>query len=117
MWQVIPYSLLQSILLSLGQVLLKFAIIKMGDFCWSWHFFNNLITNWWLHGCGLCYGIASLLWMYILKHFPFSVAYPMISLCYIFGMISAVVFFHEDVPILRWIGVLLIIGGCYLIVK
>lgn len=117
MWQIIPYSLLQCCLLSLGQVMLKFAIMKMGDFSWSWEFFRNLLTNWWFMGCGICYGAASLLWIYILKHYPFSIAYPMISLCYVFGMFSAIIFFHEEVPLTRWIGVLLIMGGCCLIAK
>ncbi len=32
-------------------------------------------------------------------------------------MIAAIVFFHEDVDMVKWIGVLLIMAGCYLIAK
>ncbi len=117
MWHIIPLALIQSILLSMGQVLLKFALNKMGRFEWEWHFFGKLLTNWWLLGCGVCYGFATILWLYILKKFPFSIAYPMISLSYVFGMLAAIVFFHEQVSITRWMGVLLIIGGCFLIAK
>jgi undecaprenyl phosphate-alpha-L-ara4N flippase subunit ArnE len=44
-------------------------------------------------------------------------AYPMVSLSYVFGMLAAIIFFHEDVSVTRWIGVLLIMGGCVLIAK
>jgi len=44
-------------------------------------------------------------------------AYPMISLSYIFGMFAAIFIFHEQVPLIRWLGVLLIIAGCVLIAK
>jgi len=110
-------SIVQCLLLSGGQVLLKFALERMGQFAWTWQFFARNLTNWWLLGCGLCYLAATLLWMYILKHFPFSMAYPMISLSYVFGMLAAIFVFHEQVPLTRWVGVALIMGGCILIAK
>lgn len=117
MWQIIPLALAQSLLLSLGQVLLKFALNKIDKFEWTWFFFEKLLTNWWLLACGICYGLATILWLYILKKFPFSMAYPMISLSYVFGMFAAIIFFHEQISITRWMGVLLIMGGCFLIAK
>lgn len=98
-------------------MLLKFALVNMGKFGWNREFWFGLLTNWWFLACGICYGIASLLWMYILKNFPFSMAYPMISLSYIFGMFAAILFFHEQVSLSRWLGVLLIVLGCGLILK
>jgi len=44
-------------------------------------------------------------------------AYPMISLSYVFGMCAAILFFHEEVPLIRWAGVALIMLGCVLIAK
>lgn len=117
MIRLIILSLLQCLLLSGGQVLLKFALMKTGDFAWTKAFWGSLFTNWQFAACGLCYAAGSLLWMYILKYFPFSMAYPMISLSYIFGMFAAMIFFGEQIPLLRWAGVLLIIGGCILVAK
>ena len=68
-------------------------------------------------GCGICYAAGTLLWMYILKKFPFSMAYPMISLSYVFGMLAAIFIFHESIPATRWIGVFLIMSGCVLIAR
>jgi drug/metabolite transporter (DMT)-like permease len=67
--------------------------------------------------CGICFAAASLLWMYIVKHFPLSMSYPMVSLSYVFGMIGAIAFFHETVDIYKWIGVVLIMTGCFLIAR
>ena len=53
--------------------------------------------------------------MYIVKTFPFSVAYPMVSMSFVIGMIAAVVFFHEQVSWTKWVGVLLIVAGCLFI--
>jgi undecaprenyl phosphate-alpha-L-ara4N flippase subunit ArnE len=44
-------------------------------------------------------------------------AYPMISLSYVMGMLAAIIFFHEQISLTRWIGVFLILGGCVLIAK
>jgi undecaprenyl phosphate-alpha-L-ara4N flippase subunit ArnE len=110
-------SIVQCLLLAGGQVLLKFAMTQMGVFSWSLNFFTRQLTNWWFLGCGICYALATMLWMYIIKTFPFSMAYPMISLSYVFGMFAAIFVFHEQVPVTRWLGVLLIMGGCFLIAK
>lgn len=100
-----------------GQVFLKFALTRMPSFGWTRDFWLGLLVNWQFAASGLLFGSASLLWMYIVKHFPFSSAYPMISLSYVFGMISAIVFFHEEVSLIKWFGVAFIIIGCLLIAR
>ena len=115
--KLLPLSLLQCVLLSGGQVLMKFGLTKAGDFSWSWSYFYRLLFNWQFICCGICYGVGSVLWMYIIKKFPFSMAYPMISLSYVMGMIAAIIFFHEQVSLIRWVGVFLILTGCVLIAK
>jgi len=115
--KLLPISLLQCMLLSGGQVLMKYGLTKAGDFSLSWQYFQRLLINWQFICCGICYGIGSVLWMYIIKHFPFSMAYPMVSLSYVMGMFAAIIFFHEQIPVERWIGVLLIMAGCVLIAK
>ena len=115
--RLIPIALLQSLLLALGQVLLKFGLNNMKPFSWSEAFWKSVFINWQFALCGICFAAASLLWMYIVKHFPLSMAYPMVSLSYVFGMIGAIVFFHESVDIYKWVGVFLIMTGCILIAR
>lgn len=117
MWKILPLAILQSALLCGGQVFLKFALMRMQPFAWTWEWWRALLVNWPFALCGLCFGAASLLWMYIVKVFPFSQAYPMVSLSYVFGMIAAIVFFHEEVSVTKWVGVACIMIGCILIAK
>ena len=116
-YRLLLISVIQCLLLCGGQVLLKFALKVMGNFSWNMSFFVSQLTNWWWLGCGLCYGAATVLWMYIIKNFPFSMAYPMISMSYVFGMLAAMFIFHETIPLTRWIGVALIMLGCILVAK
>ncbi|HBZ34442.1 MAG TPA: hypothetical protein DEO38_05005 [Bacteroidales bacterium] len=117
MIRLITITLTQSILLCAAQVLLKHALLIMGHVTASWTFVRSLLTNWWLLASGITFTLASLLWMYLLKNYPFSIAYPLSSLTYVFGMLCATVIFHENVRVAQWIGVLLIISGCALIAK
>ena len=96
---------------------MKLALAHMKPFEWSWAFWGCLLTNWQLALCGILFLGASLLWMFMLKTFPLSVAYPLGSLSYVFGILAAILIFHEDVSMAKWIGVGLIMAGCGLIVK
>ena len=85
---LILLSVIQAICLSAGQVLLKIAMQAQPAFSWTWDYFSRTLTNWWLLACGLTFTGAGLLWMYILRHYPFSQAYPLSSLAYVFGINS-----------------------------
>lgn len=117
MWRLLGLSLMQSIMLSLGQLTLKVALGNMLPFSWSMRFWGHLLTNWWFLLCGIMFGGASLLWMYILKHWPLSMAYPMVSMSYVIAMVMAVLFLHESIAWNRWLGVALIMLGCMLVAK
>ncbi len=114
---LIILAIIQSMLLAGGQVLLKFGLARMLPFSMSLEFWKSVFVNWQFAACGLCYGAGSILWFYIVKNYPFSMAYPMVSLSYVFGMVAAIVFFHEPVEWTKWVGVLLIMAGCYFIAK
>ena len=117
MLKIIPYALLQSILLVSTQVLLKIALARMLPVGWNMAFVKSVLVNLPFALCGICFAASALLWTYMLKTFPFSVAYPMISLSYVLGMVAAMVIFHESVSMTKWAGVALIIAGCCLIAK
>jgi drug/metabolite transporter (DMT)-like permease len=89
----------------------------MLPFSMSLEFWKSVFVNWQFAACGICYGAGSVLWFYIVKNYPFSMAYPLVSLSYVFGMIAAIIFFNETVDLMKWIGVLLIMLGCYFIAR
>lgn len=117
MWRLIVLSLLQSLLLIGSQVFLKFAMREFDHFAWTWHFFRSQLANWQLALSGVCIAGATVLWMHIIKHYPFSQAYPLISISYVWGLLAAIYIFHEEVPAVRFVGVALIIAGVVCIVQ
>ena len=117
MLKLLAYTTVQSLFLASGQVFLKLALMKMDKFSFSWKFFKEAAQNWPLAVCGGSMLLATLLWLYILKHYEFSVAYPLTSISYIIGMAAAIFVFHEAIPLTRWIGVVLIMIGVFLVIK
>lgn len=117
MVRLILLVIAQTLFLSGGQVLLKKAVVQLPSFSWSWSYIKALACDWWLLACGVSFGIATMLWMYILRHFPFSQAYPMTSIAYIFGVVAAILVFGETVSVGRWVGVALIILGCLFVLR
>ncbi|MNC19537.1 putative 4-amino-4-deoxy-L-arabinose-phosphoundecaprenol flippase subunit ArnE [compost metagenome] len=65
----------------------------------------------WLALSVLLLGCAMLLWLLVLQRIPVSVAYPMLSLNFIFITFAARFIWHEPVSLRHWLGVVLIIAG------
>ena len=117
MWIMLFLVFLQTIFLAGAQVFLKLAMVKMPPFAFTFEYFKCMFTNWWFFACGLSFGTATVLWLYILKHYPFSQVYPLTAMGYVLGMIAAIFVFGEHIPIARWIGVVLIVLGCVLMTR
>jgi len=107
----------QSVLLVAAQTFLKISVQLFGTFSWTWNYFKTVFTTWQFASSGVCALAAMLTWIYVLKHYEFSIAYPLLSISYIIGLLSACFFLHEAVPISRWIGVVIIMVGVYFVVK
>jgi len=63
------------------------------------------------------YLVAVLIWFVVLSTAELSFAYPLISLAYIITALLAVVFFKENVSLIRWAGILLILGGVFFVTR
>lgn len=61
------------------------------------------------------YGVGALLWILVLKRFPLSVAYPVLSITYIFVMIAAALFFQEQITIQKVAGAVIIMIGIFVL--
>lgn len=117
MIKLLGLSVLQSLLLMLSQVFLKLAVTKFGSFQFKLAYFKTVFSDLHLAASGLSVLGAMSLWVYILRNYPFSIAYPLGSISYIFGIIAAILVFQEHVPVVRWIGVCIIIVGIYFVTK
>ena len=107
----------QSSLLTASQVFLKIALNSFGKFQWSLAFFKNVFTNLPFALCGISIATSTIIWMYVLKKYEFSLAYPLISISYVFAMLAAYFIFHEPIVWTRWLGVAIIIIGVILVVQ
>ncbi len=82
--------------------------------------FNNLfefaftaLSSWLIWAGILIYIINFVLWLIILYRIDLSIAVPVGSTVYIFVPILAIIFLHEHVNPLRWVGIALIILGIH----
>ncbi|MDD4848639.1 MAG: hypothetical protein PHR53_07755 [Bacteroidales bacterium] len=117
MLKLISLVIGQSILLVAAQTLLKISVELFGKFSWTWTFFKTALTTWQFAASGICALTSVFTWMYVLKHYEFSLAYPLLSISYVIGLLAAFVVFHETIPTTRWIGVIIIMIGVYFVAK
>jgi multidrug transporter EmrE-like cation transporter len=105
-----------------GQISWKHAMSNMEkiddvDGLLRWDTISNIITDKYIILGLLLYGSAFFLWLSALSTLDVSFMYPMLSLAYVLTAILAFVFLGEQVSLLRWSGILLVVLGCVLIMK
>jgi drug/metabolite transporter (DMT)-like permease len=114
-------ALVAILLLVGGQTLIKVGLNSIGGISL---FGGNPIasllglfqTPWIIFGL-FCYGVSSVLWLDVLSKLDFSLAFPMVSLTYVFQLVIGRFIFHESVGVERIAGVLLILGGVFFVVR
>jgi drug/metabolite transporter (DMT)-like permease len=63
------------------------------------------------------YGLATVVWIFLLSRLPISMLYPMQSLAYVLTAVIAIAFFGEHVSLIRWAGIVVIMFGVALVVR
>jgi len=105
---------LASILLSVaGQLLMKNGMNQFGAFPMTQLPFKiiPMFLNPWVFGGIACFGLSSVFWLSILSRLELSLVYPMVSLAYVLVAIASVIFFKENVSVLRWASIGIICLG------
>jgi len=100
-WLVILGTLIGSF----GPILLKKAAhrLKLN--------IKSIITDKYLIGGVVLYGLATIVFIPALKGGELSVLYPFVALSYVWVSLLSVRFLNEKMNALKWIGILLIILG------
>lgn len=82
--------------------------------------FNNIIefggrslSSWLIWAGILVYIVSFILWLVIIYRVDLSIAMPVGSAAYVFIPIMAVIFLHEHVSPLRWLGIAFVILGIH----
>ena len=63
------------------------------------------------------YGLGALSWIAVLARLDLSVAYPFLALNFVLVTLSSQFILGEQVPGVRWVGVLVICGGILLVAR
>ena len=117
MVKLICLMTMQSLFLVLSQIFLKIGLNKISKLEISISCGFELFKNYFMWLAVLSMVLAAGVWLWVLRKYDFSIAYPLVSISYVFVLFSSVFVFNENVPVLRWIGVAIIIIGIILITK
>jgi drug/metabolite transporter (DMT)-like permease len=107
---------------AIGQILMKTGMSQIRDMGSLRNFFKistiiQIFTNFYVI-CGLfLYLIASFFWLGALSTLDVSYLYPLLSLGYVLTSLLGMFFLRENIPMLRWFGIFLVVIGCFLILK
>lgn len=109
-------------LLAIGQFTMKVGMGQVGEITTARQLFNldtlfRMFTNPYVLTGILLYGISLVLWLGAMSTLNISLMYPLASLAYVVAAVIAVIFLKEDVTLLRWAGILVILGGSFLITR
>lgn len=77
----------------------------------------NIFTNKYIVLGLVLYGSAFVLWLGAMSTLDISFMYPMLSLAYVITAILAFVFIGENITMVRWAGIALVVAGCFLIAR
>ncbi len=105
------------LLATTGQLLMKKGMMAFGTFPIS-RLLQNIIPmfmNPYVFFGFACFGLSSIFWLVVLSRFPISLVYPMVSVAYVLVAFASLIFFKEQVTVLRWLGIVTIITGVIII--
>lgn len=107
--------LINTLILVSGQFLWKYGVMQRNVSFQSIQEIASLLLSPFILGGLALYGIATVLWLFILTKVPLSIAYPIQSLAYVFAVFGAYFIFNEQLSFAKIAGVLLIVLGVSLI--
>lgn len=119
MSEYIPLLLIAICLSVMGELALKHGMNQAGTL----HFQPDVIVEglvrtfsqpFVLLGFGLVFG-GSIFWLAVLSRVDLSLAYPMLSLSYVLGVVMSRILFNEPITITRLLGVVVICAGVFVI--
>lgn len=97
----IPILVASTFLGALGQLLFKIGVLSQAEIA----LLAFVITGFFI------YVVSTVLYLYTLSRTHLSWAYSFVGLSYIFTTLLAMSVLNESIPILRWIGVIVIVAG------
>lgn len=100
---------------AVGQVMLKYAMLKHGEIEFSPSGVLDLIVEPRLITALALYAAALLMWLHVLSKVPLSTAYPVLAVTYVMVPVLSVFIFGERLSQSQLIGMCLILAGVAMI--
>jgi len=100
-----------------GQLLMKKGMIIFGTFPVSelpFKVIPMIFSPYVFLGLAI-FAVSSVFWLVILSRLDLSLVYPFVSIAYIFVALFSMIFFKENVTLVRWLGIATICIGVFLI--
>lgn len=102
-----------------AQLLLKKGLLLVGEF--PAHlgnllpFFLKAFTNIYVISAVLLTIVTALTWILAVSKAQLSSVYPFMALSYVLVALFSLLLFKEDVGVLRWLGIIVICAGVFLV--
>ena len=105
-----------------GQFMMKSGMTQVGEIggvgkLLSLNTAFHMFTNPYVLGGLLIYAIAAFLWLGALSTLNVSYMYPLLSLGYVLAAILGMIFLKEDITLVRWVGIVVVVVGCFMILR
>ena len=105
-----------------GQIAMKSGMSQVGEIGSMKQLFNlgtlfHIFTNPRVLTGLFLYAIAAILWLGAMSTLNISLMYPLLSLAYVVAVILALIFLKEDITLLRWVGIGVVVTGCFMILR
>jgi drug/metabolite transporter (DMT)-like permease len=110
-------------LMGTGVLLSSFAgiLLKMGSteiiYDGAWKLFLDALFNWKILVGMSFYFLGSFIFIIMLKKEDISFLQPLFSLVYVITPVLALTILHEQIPSIRWVGVIVILIGVFIVAK
>lgn len=101
----VAFLFLSTFLGATGQIFFKIGVVSSTSVSLAFYVLVGIFA----------YALSTLVYFYVLSRTHLSWAYSFGGLSYIFASIMAFAFLNEQVPAVRWIGILVIAVGTFLI--
>lgn len=105
---------------AVGQMILKIGMNQVGAVQLNngivQSFVKMFMNPYVIGGLGF-FGLNAFLWLIVLSREKLSFAYPMVAFAYVVTILLSKYVLHEEIPLLRWVGLGVIIVGILLIAK
>ena len=105
---------------TVGQLCIKAAMLRLGPVALGTP--DEVLTSGWrilqqpLIWVALpLYGVGFLAWAAALSRLQLSFAHPLLAIGYLLTPFAAMILFNEQIPPVRWVGILVIIAGIVLV--